>query len=106
MRAVTSTPVDVRLYRAELLLHDNVERTRGEPLGESRGNRARSPMFVDPDEGDYRLQRGSPPRNSGRQVASEAQGALDLDGRSRRMGRAVDIGAYEVVDAFADGFEE
>ncbi len=55
------------------------------------------PGFVDPDSGetaDFHVVPGSPPVDAG-QVASFPVGALDLEGRSRIQGQAIDVGALE-----------
>ncbi|MCW2779510.1 MAG: hypothetical protein JWN17_3235, partial [Frankiales bacterium] len=52
------------------------------------------PHFVDAVHGDYRLRGDSPARDAGTETA-RAEGDLDLGGRLRRQGDAVDIGAYE-----------
>ncbi len=56
------------------------------------GNLSVDPLFVDPDNGDFRLQAGSPAIDAG---TSEQAPDDDLDGRARPCGDAVDIGPYE-----------
>ncbi len=63
------------------------------------GNIGVYPEFVDPDNGDYRLEDGSPCIDSG--LASEAPSA-DIDGTERRATDSeVDMGAFESPDAYA-----
>jgi hypothetical protein len=94
---------DVNARAPDLLLHNNIERLGGTLGAASRGNRALVPLFVAAD--DFRLQPGSPLRNAGFEAGAELLGNLDLDGNVRRQGRAPDIGAWELPDAFASGFE-
>jgi parallel beta-helix repeat protein len=53
---------------------------------------AEDPLFVDPENGDYRLQAGSPAIDMG---ALDGAPCIDLDGYARPCGAGVDIGAYE-----------
>lgn len=53
------------------------------------------PRFVDPARGNYRLRAGSPLIDQGDVEAAEEMGVLDLTGRARVNGGAIDIGAYE-----------
>ncbi len=63
-------------------------------------------LFVDPLIGDYRLAPGSAAINAGDNTPPGGLGPLDLAGRTRIFGPAVDIGAYEADDVlFEDGFE-
>ncbi len=73
------------------------------------GNIFADPLFVDPENGDYRLRADSPCRNAGNTAAvlnlraSRVDDALlvswstgeDVDGNARISGAAADIGAYE-----------
>jgi len=65
----------------------------GDMPGEGNILRA-NPQFVDPNNGDYRLQPGSPCINAG-----TPSGAPDIDalGIVRPQGSGVDIGAYEYI---------
>jgi hypothetical protein len=56
------------------------------------GHREGDPLFVDPDNGDFRLAVGSPAIDN---ANSERRIKKDCDGKARRRGKAVDIGAYE-----------
>lgn len=61
------------------------------------------PAFV--GAGDFRLRADSPARDAGNSLFA-ADIAVDLDGATRIIGPAIDIGAWEVGDAiFANGFE-
>lgn len=55
------------------------------------------PKFVDAARGDYRLQRGSPCIDRGGLTAAQKKslGSLDLGGRKRIRGSAVDLGCHE-----------
>ncbi len=55
------------------------------------------PLFVDPENGDYRLLAGSPAINSGNNDPPGGLGDFDLDGEDRVFGSTVDIGAYEFL---------
>jgi hypothetical protein len=57
------------------------------------GNLAAEPLFVNAGAGDYRLRAESPCVDTGNSAA--VAGALDLAGRARIHGKAVDMGAYE-----------
>ena len=57
------------------------------------GNFGSDPAFVNPSGGNYRLQSFSKCINAGNNLYATA--GLDLDGNSRIIGLAVDLGAYE-----------
>jgi hypothetical protein len=59
------------------------------------GNISADPLFVDPANGDFRLQAGSPCINAG--LDELAVGALDLDNNPRIYNGRVDMGAYEFM---------
>ncbi len=71
------------------------------------GNIDADPLFVDPDNGDYRLQSGSPANDAGHNWAIVGLADLDLDGNPRFADDpatkdtgcgepvVVDMGAYE-----------
>ena len=61
----------------------------------STGSLGDPPLFVDAAAGNHRLQAGSPAVNSG--TTSAYLAGLDLDGRPRVVGSAVDRGAYESI---------
>jgi len=61
------------------------------------GNINEDPMFVDPDNGDYHLQVGSPCIDAG---TSDGAPVDDLEGNPRYA--SPDMGAYEYRDTFAD----
>ncbi|MFH1740494.1 MAG: DUF1565 domain-containing protein [bacterium] len=59
-----------------------------------KGNIVADPMFVNPQNGDYHLQRGSPAIDSGTPVITVTD---DFDGARRPQGSGFDMGAYEFV---------
>jgi len=60
------------------------------------GNITNTPMFVDADAGNYRLQINSPCIDAGNHTFIVGiSGSVDLDGRYRGVGAEIDIGAYE-----------
>jgi hypothetical protein len=58
------------------------------------GNMDADPLFLRPEEGNYRLQTNSPCVNTGTNLPW-VHGAQDLDGKPRVLGGRADIGAYE-----------
>lgn len=58
-----------------------------------QGNFTSAPLFVNPAEGDFRLQATSPCINAG--ANRYAPAPIDLDGNPRISGGTVDVGAYE-----------
>ena len=56
------------------------------------GNIDQDPLFADPDNGDFRLQAGSPCIDA---ADPDASIDLDFDGTSRPQGEGFDIGAHE-----------
>jgi hypothetical protein len=63
----------------------------------TNGNQTAEPQFVDPAHGDFHQLETSPTRDAG--VASANLGPADIDGDSRSLGSAPDIGADEWVPA-------
>jgi hypothetical protein len=63
------------------------------------------PFFAGADMGDFRLTDRSPARNAGTLTPTGGLSTLDLDGNPRVIGVNVDIGAFEFVEEFANGFE-
>lgn len=57
------------------------------------GNITNAPLFVDFDDGDFRLQANSPCVDTGNN--NYVMGATDFDGAPRVRGSATDMGAYE-----------
>lgn len=60
------------------------------------GNINMNPLFCAPASGDYHLLAGSPCIDSGDNSAVPPSVTTDLDGKPRIMGKAVDMGAYEL----------
>jgi hypothetical protein len=68
------------------------------PMPAGIGNIAYDPLFVDPANGNFRLQSNSPCINSGPRSSTgivNPTGIVDLDGNERFVGGTIDIGAYE-----------
>lgn len=72
-------------------------KTLADPTG-ANGNITANPLFVNTAAGDYHLMSGSSCINSGLDSVVTA-GQTDLDGRPRKLGAHVDIGAYEFLTA-------
>ena len=62
---------------------------------EGEGNIESDPMFVDPDNGNFRLAAGSPAIDAGNNNAVPRGVKFDLDGNPRIQGCGIDMGAYE-----------
>jgi len=80
----------------------DVERDRDSTFVESgcdirwgSGNLGAEPFFIAPSRGDYRFSADSPTIDAGDPKYTPATGQTDLDGRQRRLGSAVDLGAFE-----------
>ena len=65
-----------------------------DPFGDAESSISVDPEFVDPENGDYRIEVFSPCVDAGDDAAIDID--LDLAGKSRRVGAHVDMGAYEV----------
>ena len=65
------------------------------------------PGYVDAANGDYHLALDSPVIGAGSLTPPGGLGPNDLDGKARRIGLGVDLGAFEADDpvVFIDGFE-
>ncbi len=63
--------------------------------GNWNGNDAETPLFVNADEGDFRLGRGSPAIDSGNPDYADEAGEIDLAGNARVQGGRIDRGCYE-----------
>jgi hypothetical protein len=66
------------------------------------GNITNAPLFIDVTNGNLRLQSNSPCVNSGNNA--NVATTRDMDGRSRIVGNAVDIGAYEFQPGISGAF--
>ncbi len=75
----------------------------GDEAGEIRGSAAveADPAFADAAAGDFHLTAGSPAIDQGSPAAAPA---VDYDGAPRPVGKAPDLGAFE-LGIFSDGFE-
>ncbi|MDL2224410.1 T9SS type A sorting domain-containing protein, partial [Bacteroidales bacterium OttesenSCG-928-M06] len=62
-------------------------------------NPANAPLFMDAENGNFRLKKGSPGIDAGSNdlFDTEAYGDKDLGGNSRILGKAIDMGAYESI---------
>ena len=67
----------------------------GGTLLSGEGNISADPLFVDPVNGDYRLQVFSLCKNAGNDNKGTDENGTDLDGNKRHFGPHVDMGAYE-----------
>ena len=65
------------------------------------------PGYVDAASGDYHLGLSSPAIGAGSFTPSGSLGPNDLDGKARRIGMGVDLGAFEADDpvVYVDSFE-
>lgn len=98
-----ATNRDFSAFGYDVVLHNNLQFPALSTGPDIAGNLSVPPAFV--GSLDWRLKPESPMRNAGYNADPELLGTRDLDGRKRRLGRAVDIGAYEFDDLLADGFE-
>ena len=74
--------------------HSNFSTVSGGTLNAASGaNQSADPNFADAAAGDFHPLSGSPLIDAG--VDDPANGPLDLDGKARKLGAAVDIGAFE-----------
>jgi len=62
---------------------------------DTQGNISADPLFLDIENGNYRLSDDSPCIDAGTTLVEMALGAEDLDGSIRHYGLSVDMGAYE-----------
>ena len=65
---------------------------------DGEGNINDDPLFVDPDNGNYRLQANSPCINAGDPNILIGQYETDLDGNPRIVDGRIDMGAYEFIE--------
>ena len=87
---VNAGPEDLVLYRDTLL----VANTCAPEAPEGNGNIRLAPVFKDAENGDYHIGLSSPTVGAGA-YQEWMDGAFDLDGEIRVLGRAVDMGCYE-----------
>ena len=81
-------------YATPLVLsHSNFRTQQGPLAAESGNNQSGDPQFANAAAGDLHPLARSPLIDAG--TADSAIGPADLDGRSRTIGAAPDIGAYE-----------
>ena len=74
--------------------------------GQDTNSQDVDPLLADGDGGDFHLSAGSPAVGAGRPDFVPAPTERDLDGGTRLVGAAVEIGADELPDTiFTDGFE-
>jgi hypothetical protein len=74
--------------------HSNFRTVSGGTLNAASGvNQSADPKFADAAAGDFHPLSGSPLIDAG--VDDPANGPLDFDGKARKLGAAVDIGAFE-----------
>ncbi len=92
---------DVDASKSSLLRVSKLEDSHNHFTFGDGGEHATSgdPLFVDPANGDFHLQPGSPCINAGTDVGIE----MDAEGTAIPHGEAPDIGAYEFSDASALG---
>jgi hypothetical protein len=75
------------------ITHSNFRAATGTLNGASGSNQTADPQFTDAAAGDFRPKAGSPVIDAGTDDAD--LGSVDLDGKTRKIGSAVDIGAFE-----------
>jgi len=73
--------------------HSNFRGTTGPLNAASGSNQTADPQFTNAPGGDFRPKAGSPAIDAG--IDDPDNGPTDLDGRARKIGSAVDIGALE-----------
>lgn len=94
------------LYISSLLAHAmnnnfDPEKFTGNPFASQANNRNFDPLFINPENGDYRLSYASPLRNIGNNAAPLLP-EQDLEGDNRIVDAIVDIGADEWSPVIAD----
>lgn len=94
----TPNDVDYQDYATSLLYCCFPERAATPPLPPDEGNVHMDPLFVSPEQGDFRLREGSPCIDTGTN-APWMDDALDLGGAPRILNGRVDMGAYEYFGA-------
>jgi hypothetical protein len=75
------------------ITNSNFRNSMGTLGAGSGSNQSGDPLFVDADAGNYRLQSGSPAIDTGADDGDN--GPTDLDGKQRKLGSGVDMGAFE-----------
>lgn len=93
---------DIALSAGSLNAHNNISSYTGWNMTDNHVYAPISPLFVNADIRDYRLDSGSPAINRGNSQYALASGldqtSTDRSGESRFIGESVDIGAYESTE--------
>lgn len=99
--ATTAPRIDIRLGPDVALVNNRYTGLFGNPVSNSGGSSGAAGF----GENDFELAPESTARDAGAFFVPVLQGTLDLAGRPRVQGSAVDLGALEYVPLLKDGFE-
>jgi hypothetical protein len=99
--ATAGLRTDIRVVGEVRLRNNRYTRLWGTPIDEV-GSSTGAAGFA---SNDYELARTSTARDAGAFFVPSLQGATDVVGQVRVQGTAVDLGAFEYSEVFADGFE-